>query len=370
MMDKIAQLNEPAEDDFSDPVALGAGGEESEWREVSVGEDLHGKRLDLALGELLPEFSRSYLQTMLAQGQVYQLPSDLSTAGQSLDAWVSQAGFLDQLPQASKASAKARAGTRFWIELKPTEQSLAFVPEPMALKVVYEDEHLRVIDKPAGLVVHPAPGHWQGTLLNGLLAWDEQSRFVPRAGIVHRLDKDTSGLMVVARSRECMDRLVAMIAQRSVKREYMALVQGVWSEGARREIHHAIGRDPKSRTKMSVVDLAKDSGKLAHTSCVSVKSAKEASLVYCQLHTGRTHQIRVHLAHEGFPIWADTLYGARAQNALSRQALHAFRLGFEHPFSGERLSWTCTWPEDLARCTESLGLSYNLNQTRKDLIPD
>jgi 23S rRNA pseudouridine1911/1915/1917 synthase len=370
MMDKIAHLIEPVEDEFSDPLALGPAGEESEWREVCVDEALHGKRLDLALGELLPEFSRSYLQSMLAQGQIHQLPPGFSSGDQSPETWVAQPGFLSQLLPAGKASAKARAGTRFWIELKPTEQSLAFVPEAMALKVVYEDEHLRVIDKPPGLVVHPAPGHWTGTLLNGLLAWDEAARFVPRAGIVHRLDKDTSGLMVVARSRECMDRLVALIAQRSVKREYMAVVQGVWSEGARREIHHAIGRDPKSRTKMAVVDLSKDSGKLAHTSCVSIKSAQDASLVYCQLHTGRTHQIRVHLAHEGYPIWADTLYGARAQSGLSRQALHAFRLSFVHPFTGESLRWTCPWPEDLAQCTQELGLSYNLTQTPRDLIPD
>jgi 23S rRNA pseudouridine1911/1915/1917 synthase len=370
MMDKNAQLNDPPEDDFSDPLALGPTGEESEWREVQVQEAMHGKRLDLALGELLPEFSRSYLQTLLAQGQIHQLPAEFVAGKDSPEVWVSQPGFLSQLPNPLKASAKARAGMRFWIELKPTEQSLAFVPQPMDLTVVYEDEHLRVIDKPAGLVVHPAPGHWTGTLLNGLLAHDEKARFVPRAGIVHRLDKDTSGLMVVARTRECMDRLVAMIAQRSVKREYMAVVQGAWSEGARREIHHPIGRDPRSRTKMSVIDLSKDSGKSAHTSCVSVKSAPEASLVYCQLHTGRTHQIRVHLSHEGYPIWADTLYGARTQLDLSRQALHAFRLGFVHPYTGQSLSWTSLWPQDLEACTVRLGLSYNLNQAKRDLIPD
>ena len=370
MMDKITQLNEPPEEDFSDPTSLGPRGEESEWREVVVGEDLHGKRLDVALGELLPEFSRSYLQTMLAQGQIHQLPMGFTDPLTRLEEGGPEAQLLAQLPLAGKASAKARAGTRFWVEMRPTEHSLAFSPEPMDIQVVYEDDHLRVIDKPAGLVVHPAPGHWRGTLLNGLLAFDEAARFVPRAGIVHRLDKDTSGLMVVARTRECMDRLVAMIAQRSVKREYMAVVQGVWSEGARREIHQSIGRDPKSRTKMSVVDLSKDSGKLAHTSCVSVMSALAASLVYCQLHTGRTHQIRVHVAHEGYPIWADTLYGARAQSSLARQALHAFRLSFEHPFGGERLSWTSSWPLDLRDCTDQLGLSYNLNLTPRDLIPD
>ena len=369
MMDKITQLNEPAAEDFSDPTASGPKGEDSEWREVVVSEELHGKRLDVALGELLPEFSRSYLQTMLADGQIHQLPMGLSGAALSLGEHGPDEAVLAQCPAVGKASAKARAGTRFWVELRPTEQSLAFIPEPMDIEVVYEDAHLRVIHKPAGLVVHPAPGHWRGTLLNGLLALDEAARFVPRAGIVHRLDKDTSGLMVVARSRECMDRLVAMIADRSVKREYMAVVQGVWSEGARREIHNSIGRDPKSRTKMSVVDLSKDAGKWAHTSCVGVLSAQDASLIYCQLHTGRTHQIRVHLAHEGYPIWADTLSGARSQSGLSRQALHAFRLSFEHPFGGQQLSWTATWPEDLIGCTDRLGLSYNLNETPKDLIP-
>ena len=174
---------------------------ELELRRVMVPAGSHGARLDRALADIVPEFSRSYLQQLI-EAAVVQLNGRAVT----------------------KPSAKVKAGDELIIELRPTPQSQAFKPEAMALDIVFEDPYLLVIDKPAGLVVHPAPGNWSGTLLNGLLARDPQASFLPRAGIVHRLDKDTSGLMVVARQRQTMDQLVGMIAARSVSREYICLL--------------------------------------------------------------------------------------------------------------------------------------------------
>ena len=178
--------HDPLSELADDPAEAGP---DVELRPLSIGESLHGQRLDRALVALAPEFSRSYLQQLIDSGAV-------SIGGRP----------------ALKASQRVRAGEQGMLELRPTPQSQAFLPQPMALDVVHEDGHLCVINKPAGLVVHPAPGHWQGTLLNGLLARDPQARLLPRAGIVHRLDKDTSGLMVVARTRSAMDALVQAIA--------------------------------------------------------------------------------------------------------------------------------------------------------------
>jgi len=175
-------------------------GEASELRAFAIGIAQHAQRLDRALAVLVPEFSRSYLQQLIDAGAV-----------------VLQGRVV------TKASATVHAGQLGQVELRPTPQSQAFKAEPMAIRVVHEDAHLRVIDKPAGLVVHPAPGHWSGTLLNGLLALDPQAALLPRAGIVHRLDRDTSGLMVVARTRATMDALVQMIAARDVSRQYLAM---------------------------------------------------------------------------------------------------------------------------------------------------
>jgi 23S rRNA pseudouridine1911/1915/1917 synthase len=173
---------------------------EMELRQVTVPASSHGSRLDRALAAIVPEFSRTYLQQLIEAG-VVKLGAAVVT----------------------KTSAKVKAGDELFIELRPTPQSQAFKPEAMALDIVFEDTYLMVINKPAGLVVHPAPGNWSGTLLNGLLAHDPQAVFLPRAGIVHRLDKDTSGLMVVARQRTVMDQLVGLIAARDVSREYVAL---------------------------------------------------------------------------------------------------------------------------------------------------
>jgi 23S rRNA pseudouridine1911/1915/1917 synthase len=231
----------------------------------------------------------------------------------------------------------------------------------MHIDVVYEDAHLRVVHKPAGLVVHPAPGNWRGTLLNGLLALDPKASEVPRAGIVHRLDKDTSGLMVVARTRQAMDALVAQIAARQVHRQYLALGHKNWSGPSPRTLEAAIGRDPANRLRMAVVDLTHQSGKTAATTFDLLAQGERCCLVRCTLHTGRTHQIRVHMAHLGHPLLGDAVYGGAPLGGMVRQALHAWRLAFEHPITGQSIDLTSALPEDMAQALQNLGLSYNLS---------
>jgi 23S rRNA pseudouridine1911/1915/1917 synthase len=287
----------------------------SELRDWTVPIDLHGQRLDRALAVMVPEFSRSYLRQLIEEGAV------------------TLAGVVQ-----GKPSQKVKAGERGQVLLRPTPQSQAFKPEAMALDVLFEDDHLLIVNKPAGLVVHPAPGNWQGTLLNGLLGRDPLAAQLPRAGIVHRLDKDTSGLMVVARTRQTMEALVRLIAAREVSRQYLAVAQGAWVGSRHKLVDAPIGRDPRNRLRMAVVDLA------------------QACLLRCTLHTGRTHQIRVHAAHLGYPLVGDTLYGGNSQ--LLRQALHAQRLAFKHPATGQDLVFTAPLPPDLTALMATLGLSY------------
>lgn len=315
---------------------LAESGLESELRLLTITEAQHGGRLDRALVDLVPEFSRSYLQQLIESGAV-------TLQGRS----------------ATKPSAKVRAGEVGTIELRPTLQSQAFKPEAMALNVVFEDAHLRVIYKPAGLVVHPAPGNWSGTLLNGLLARDVQAQMLPRAGIVHRLDKDTSGLMVVARTRATMDALVALIAAREVSRQYLALAHKPWVGTANRTVELPIGRDPRNRLRMAVVDLAIQSGKTARTDIALLHNFDQGCFVRCTLHTGRTHQIRVHMASAGHPLVGDGVYGGGATAGLARQALHATQLAFVHPITGEALKFHAPLPEDMRNGLAEWGLSYN-----------
>lgn len=309
--------------------------EAQETRTFRIEPGLHGVRLDRALALLVPEFSRSYLQQLIEEGAV-QLQGRV----------------------ARKTSAPVRVGERGSVELRPTPQSQAFKPEAMSLDVVHEDADLCVIHKPAGLVVHPAPGNWQGTLLNGLLARDAQAAQLPRAGIVHRLDRDTSGLMVVARSRRAMDALVRMIAAREVTRQYVALAHRGWQGGAR-QVDAAIGRDPRNRLRMAVVDLAHQSGKPARTFIELLQDQPQGCWVRCTLETGRTHQIRVHMAHIGHPLVGDATYGGAPANGLARQALHAYRLAFAHPFTQQPLDFRAAVPADLAAACEAWGLDYN-----------
>lgn len=309
---------------------------EFELRQMTVPVESHGERLDRALARMVPEFSRSYLQQLIASNAVQ----------------------LNAVAQV-KSSARVKAGDTLAVELKPTPQSQAFKPEAIVLDVVFEDEFFLVINKPAGLVVHPAPGNWSGTLLNGLLARDPQALLLPRAGIVHRLDKDTSGLMVVARTRQTMDQLVHMIAARSVNRQYLALAHGAWQGTKTRHVDLAVGRDVRNRLRMAVVDLEKNSGKTAATDITVLQSAPGYCLVRCKLHTGRTHQIRVHLAAVGHPLVSDELYGGALAGGLQRQALHAYRLAFNHPVTGQLLVFNSPLPADMQAAVTNLGLRYN-----------
>ena len=326
------------ESDFADPEGLptGSEGDAAEVRQDEVPIALQGWRLDRALAHLVPEFSRSYLQQLIEQGDV-----------------------LVQGQAATKSSAKVKFGQRIAVTLRATPQSQAFVPEAMPIEVVYEDAHLRVVNKPAGLVVHPAPGNWRGTLLNGLLALDPLAAQVPRAGIVHRLDKDTSGLMVVARTRQAMDALVEMIAAREVSRQYLALAHGRWTGDAVRTVDAPIGRDPGNRLRMAVVDLASQSGKSATTTIELLDQGDAGCLVQCTLHTGRTHQIRVHMAHLKHPLLADAVYGGAPAAGMLRQALHAWHLAFSHPITGEALDFKTALPQDMHSALAAWGLSYN-----------
>ena len=319
-----------APDDEPDPSI------EVEWRAVTIGPQHHLERLDRALAELVPEFSRSYLQQLVGSGSV-------TVNGGA----------------ATRPAHRVKAGDAVAVELRPTPQSQAFRPEPIALEVLHEDEHLLVVDKPAGLVVHPAPGNWSGTLLNALLARDDRATALPRAGIVHRLDKDTSGLMVVARSRAAMDALVRLIAAREVTRQYLALAHRPWAGPSARTVDAPIGRDPRNRLRMAVVDLERSPGKAATTNFELLGNAEAGCLVRASLQTGRTHQIRVHMAHIGHPLVADDLYGGTFAAGLSRQALHAFRLAFDHPVTGARLDLRAPPPEDLAQAIAQWRLRYN-----------
>ncbi|MDO8249148.1 MAG: RluA family pseudouridine synthase [Rhodoferax sp.] len=322
--------------DSEDPEDRADTGPDVELRHLIFGEAQHGLRLDQALVELVPEFSRSYLQQLI-----------------DLDG-VTINGKLIRKP-----STRVKAADVGIIELRPTPQSQAFKPEVMTLEVAYEDEHLMVINKPAGLVVHPAPGNWSGTLLNGLLAYDAKAANLPRAGIVHRLDKDTSGLMVVARSRLVMDALIRLIAAREVSRQYVALAHRPWVGARMREVNAPMGRDPRNRLRMAVVDMSKNPGKLARTDIELLQNGDQGCLVRCTLHTGRTHQIRVHMASIGHPLVADDLYGGTVAAGMRRQALHACRLAFTHPVTLMPLVFQAPLPEDMEQALSQWGLRYN-----------
>jgi 23S rRNA pseudouridine1911/1915/1917 synthase len=311
-------------------------GAELELRSLSIPISQHGVRLDRALVDLVPEFSRSYLQQLIDAGLV------------TLNGGVPR-----------KASQQVKLGDAIVIELRPTPESQAFKPEAMPLDIVYSDDHILVINKPAGMVVHPAPGNWSGTLLNGLLAFDKKSALVPRAGIVHRLDKDTSGLMVVARTRSVMDALVQAIAAREVSRQYLALAHKNWVGSGDVSVDAPVGRDPRNRLRMAVVDLARSPGKLAKTDVVFMGNSDDVCFVRCILHTGRTHQIRVHMMSIGHPLVADVVYGGSPLRGMERQALHACRLAFRHPVTGQALVFKSPPAADFQKLLDSLGLSYN-----------
>ncbi|HEX5357909.1 MAG TPA: RluA family pseudouridine synthase [Aquabacterium sp.] len=314
---------------------MAASGQEPERRTLQVGADAHGQRLDVFLVSGAGEFSRSHLKNLIDEGCV------------EVDGKV-----------ASSASRKVLAGQQVVVLLKPTAQSQAFQAEKMDLPIVFEDAHLLVVNKPPGLVVHPAAGNWTGTLMNGLLAHHAGAADLPRAGIVHRLDKDTSGLMVVGKTVTAVTALTRAIAAREVSRQYLALVHGQVAESF--SVESSIGRDPTTRIKMAVVP----SGKPARTDVrrllvgdwapkpLTGKDdqllARRFSGVLCTLHTGRTHQIRVHMSSRRHPLVADALYGGAPALGMTRQALHAARLSFVHPATGQTVKFEAPLPEDMA----------------------
>ena len=286
----------------------------------------HGERLDKLLVALAPEFSRSHLQHLLERGHVQ----------------------VDGAPGGA-ASRRLKGGQRLQLELVPTDESRAFRPQAMALHILFEDEHLLVLDKPAGLVVHPAPGHWSGTLLNGLLAHHAMAAQLPRAGIVHRLDKDTSGVMMVGKSLPAVTALVRDIAARVVSRRYLALAHGLPPQ-AEFSVEAPIGRDPAVRVRMAVVA----GGKPARTDVQVLATHEGVAALRCTLHTGRTHQIRVHLASRGHPLLADALYGGKPFLGLQRQALHAAELSLAHPISRVPLAFSCAPPADFQQAWQQV----------------
>ena len=311
---------------------------------------LAGERLDKVLAKVFPEFSRSRLQSWTESGRV----------------------LLNGAP--AKVRQAVPLGAR--IELTPDflPEQLAFTPEPVPLEIVYEDDALVVIDKPAGLVVHPAAGNWSGTILNGLLHRYPDAAGLPRAGIVHRLDKETSGLMVIARTLEAQTDLVRQLQARTVKRRYVALVWGAMPhEGI---IDAPIGRDPRERTRMAVVAGA--SGKSARTRFRLVDQTiwkqQTVSAIHCDLETGRTHQIRVHCAHVGHPLLGDPVYGsARGRRSsaplpggFARQALHAWQLGLVHPGTGRLMRWRADLPADMAELVQALGFGRDASELEAD----
>ncbi len=296
---------------------------DAESRALSLPAALHLERIDKVLVSLAPEFSRSHLQQLIAAGHV-------QVDGQRV----------------SQASRRLRAGQQVAVRLVPTEESRAFRPQAMDLVALYEDEHLLVLDKPAGLVVHPAPGNWSGTLLNGLLARHAGAAQLPRAGIVHRLDKDTSGVMMVGKTLVAVTALVRDLAAREVHRRYLALAHGELSTPAF-SVDAPIGRDPAVRVRMAVVAGGRPSRTDVQPLAVWRPGQGAAvSALSCTLHTGRTHQIRVHLAHHGHPLVGDVLYGGRPMLGMGRQALHAVELRLAHPISRAPLSFQALPPAD------------------------
>jgi len=301
-----------------------------------IPDEMAGQRLDQALARMFPDYSRSRLKAWLLDGSVLVdgarwRPRDRVLGGETVVVTVS-------------ADAAVRAE-----------------PEPMRLDVVYEDTDLLVINKPAGLVVHPGAGNASGTLMNGLLAHAPQLESLPRAGIVHRLDKDTSGLLLVAKSLPAHTALVRALAERAISRQYLAICNGVLTGGG--TIDAAIGRHPVDRTRMAV----RDAGRPAVTHYTVIERFRAHTYVKVMLETGRTHQIRVHFAYRRHALVGDPVYGGRlalpagasealrdALRGFRRQALHAARLELRHPVTAEDLGFEVPPPADFDRLLQAL----------------
>ena len=308
--------------------------------------DQAGQRLDQALAALLPDYSRSRLKGWIESGEVLvdgaaRRPKDKVFGGEAV---VVAASIPDEVP---------------------TE------PHAIALDLAYQDKHVLIVNKPAGLVVHPGAGNPDWTLQNALLAFDPELNVLPRAGIVHRLDKDTSGLLIVARTLPAHTRLVRMLEERDIHREYEAICRGVMTAGG--TVDAPIDRHPTDRVKMAI----RQSGRDAVSHYRVIKRFRAHTHVRVQLETGRTHQIRVHLAHIDYPIVGDRVYGGRlalpkgASEALRaalrefpRQALHAARLQLEHPVTGKPLEAVAPLPADMAQLLQTLTADAAVAATR------
>lgn len=305
---------------------------------LTIPHDLGGQRLDVALQKMLPEHSRSRLQAWIKEGLV----------------------TVDNQPSTSKT--KVWGGERVVVEVQAKPEQYAFKAQDIPLNIVFEDDHILVINKPAGMVVHPAAGNWEGTLLNALLFHAPQLHDVPRAGIVHRLDKDTSGLLVVAKTLNAQTHLVRQLQARTVKREYRAIVWGqLWRNGT---VDQPIGRDPRSRTKMAINRM----GKPAVTRYEILERFSVQTYLRCNLETGRTHQIRVHMQFLKAPLVGDPIYGYRgivpiramtqtlrdAVSKFNRQALHAIKLGLIHPATNEFVEWQIELADDMKELLEAM----------------
>jgi len=301
--------------------------------QLHLNADACGIRLDKVLGTLVPQYSRSRLQQWIEAGHV----------------------LVDG--EVARAKMTMYGDETVIVQPQPAPEEEAFKPEAMELSIVHEDAAILVINKPAGLVVHPAAGNWSGTLLNGLLHHFPALSGVPRAGIVHRLDKDTSGLMVVAKTLIAHTDLVRQLQARTVKREYLALVWG--TPNASGSIDAAIGRHPRDRIKMAVSENMTAKPAVTHFTrlATGMLDRRPVSLMMCQLETGRTHQIRVHMQSIGFPLVGDALYGKQHLTVVfPRQALHARRLGLLHPASGVAVEWSTELPVDFADLLARAGI--------------
>lgn len=309
-----------------------------------VPENLHGWRLDAAAAQLFPDYSRARLQL-----------------------WIEDGSLLLNGKAASRSRQPVAAGDELSLTATPQDANAEVGPENIAIDVRYADDTIAVIHKPVGLTVHPGAGQYRGTLQNALLFHFPQTQSVPRAGIVHRLDKDTSGLLVVALTVQAHAHLVGALARREVRREYDALVNGAITAGS--TVDAPLGRHPQDRLRMAVVH----GGRHAVTHYRVQERFAHHTLLRVRLETGRTHQIRVHMAYIKHPIVGDSVYGGRigrgslapdlraALLAFPRQALHARELEFAHPVSGERLSFTAEPPADIQSLLQRLRASSQEN---------
>jgi len=300
---------------------------DTQYEEREIPFSHSGMRLDQSLSRIFSSLSRTQWQHLIEKKCVY---------------------LNDTLP---KKRDRVAGGEKVRIRF-PQQESYHLTPEPMSFHILYEDEQLFIINKPPNLVVHPAPGNRTGTFVHGFLAHCQTMQGLDpiRPGIVHRLDKETSGVLIAAKTLQALDNLSQQFQKRSVIKEYLAIVSGTFPKY--KQIQHPIGRDPKNRKKMTVLPT----GRSAYTECFSIKHISQYSLLKILLHTGRTHQIRVHLRYEGFPVTGDTLYGYKHRDLhVTRQLLHCHKITFFHPLHKEPLAIEAPLPHDMEHFLKIIG---------------